>query len=197
MKIIGLTGGIGSGKTTVSHIFEALTVPVFYADNEAKALYNNPLILDEIEKITGASIRNSNGQVNRKILADIIFNHPDKLAAVNAFIHPLVAKRFEQWKETYIKEALYCIREAAILFESGNHADCFRIIVVTAPEEERIKRVVMRDGINPQDVKLRINQQMSEQERLAKADYIIHNDGTIPLIRQVVAIHHAIINLCS
>lgn len=196
MKTVGLTGGIGSGKTTVCHIFEALSVPVFYADTEAKKLYSDPDVLAKVEQIAGMPICHSDGTLNRKALADILFAYPQKLAAINTYIHPLVAERYEQWKTEYVREALYCIREAAILFESGSHADCFRVIVVTAPEEERIRRVVQRDGISPNDVRMRMNVQMPEDEKIANADYIIHNDGSQPLIMQVVSIHHNIINHC-
>lgn len=193
MKIIGLTGGIGSGKSTVSRIFKVLNVPVFYADDEAKVLYESAHVIQAVTKLLGNSVLNSEGKIDRKRMAALIFEDTEKLVQIQQLIHPLVKQRFEEWTESFQKEALYCIREAAILIESGSYKDCDKIIVVTAPEEIRIQRVMKRDNISEQEVKRRMAHQMQESERLKYADFIINNDGSHPLIRQVVQIHHQLI----
>lgn len=193
MKIVGLTGGIGSGKSTVCRIFEVLNVPVFYADQEAKALYESSQVTEAITKILGKHILNTDGRINRKKMAALIFENSEKLLQIQQLIHPLVKKRFKEWTELYQKEALYCIREAAILIESGAHKDCDKIIVVTAPEEVRIQRVMIRDQSSEQEVKSRMAYQMQETERIKYADFVINNDGHHPLIRQVMQIHHQIL----
>lgn len=193
MKIIGLTGGIGSGKSTVSRIFKVLNVPVFYADDEAKVLYESAHVIQAVTKLLGNSVLNAEGKIDRKRMAALIFEDTEKLVQIQQLIHPLVKQRFEEWTESFQKEALYCIREAAILIESGSYKDCDKIIVVTAPEEIRIQRVMKRDNISEQEVKRRMAHQMQESERLKYADFIINNDGSHPLIRQVVQIHHQLI----
>ncbi|MCX7744988.1 MAG: dephospho-CoA kinase [Flavobacteriales bacterium] len=193
MKIIGLTGGIGSGKSTVCRIFEVLNVPVFYADDEAKALYESAEVVASVTRLLGHGILNEAGKIDRKKLAALIFEDAEKLLQIQQLIHPLVKKRFEEWKEQFQKQALYCIREAAILIESGSYKDCDKIIVVTAPEEIRIQRVMKRDKISRQEVLSRMTHQMQESERLKYADFVINNDGSHPLIRQVMQIHHQLL----
>jgi len=123
----------------------------------------------------------------------VIFEDSEKLLQIQQLIHPLVKQRFEEWMDIYQKEALYCIREAAILIESGAYKDCDKIIVVTAPEEIRIQRVMKRDNISEQEVMSRIAHQMKDSERLKYADFVINNDGKQPLIRQVIQIHHQLL----
>lgn len=193
MKIVGLTGGIGSGKSTVCKIFEVLNVPVFYADQEAKALYKSSQVIEAITNILGKYVLNTEGKIDRKKMAALVFEDSEKLLQIQQIIHPLVKKRFEEWSELFQKEALYCIREAAILIESGAYKDCDKIIVVTAPEELRIQRVIKRENCSEQEVKSRMAHQMQEEERLKYADFVINNDGHHPLIRQVIQIHHQIL----
>ena len=194
MKIVGLTGGIGSGKTTVSKIFETLHIPVFYADDEAKKLYQSKEVLNNISSIVEESIQDKEGKLNRKKLASILFSNPEKLKKVNAYIHPMVKDVFDEWISNFTNESMYVIREAAILIESGSYKDCDAIILVTAPEELRIERVMNRDGVNKVDVIERIRNQMSEEEKEKYADFIINNDGENPLIQQVLKIHHQLIH---
>jgi len=194
MKIVGLTGGIGSGKTTVCRIFEQLGIPVFYADDEAKALYNIPQVAQRVAEALGADVLDESGAVNRKKMASAIFSDPAKLAAINALIHPLVKERFSVWMKEQEQQAPYCIREAAILIESGSYKDCDKIILVTAPEEQRIARVMLRDGSEYEQVRDRIRSQMSEDEKKNYADYIILNEEQDSLIRQVIEIHQQIIH---
>ncbi len=194
MKIVGLTGGIGSGKTTVSKIFETLHIPVFYADDEAKKLYQSEEVLNNISYLVEENIQDTEGRLNRKKLASILFTDPEKLKKVNAYIHPMVKNVFEDWISNFSSESMYVIREAAILIESGSYKDCDAIILVTAPEELRIERVMNRDGVNKVDVIERIRNQMSEEEKEKYADFIINNDGENPLIQQVLKIHHQLIH---
>lgn len=193
MKVIGLTGGIGSGKSTVCRIFEVLNVPVFYADDEAKALYESAEVVASVTQLLGHEVLNEAGKIDRKKMAAIIFEDAEKLLQIQQLIHPLVKKRFEEWQEDYQKQALYCIREAAILIESGAYKDCDKIIVVTAPKEVRIQRVMQRDKVSRQEVLSRMAHQMQESERLKYADFVINNDGNQPLIRQVMHIHHQLL----
>lgn len=192
MKIVGLTGGIGSGKTTVAKIFQNISIPVFFADDEAKKLYLNPSILNYIEStILREKITYEDGSLNKKKFASIIFNDSKKLNAINTYIHPKVKKLFYDWKEN--QNSHYVIREAAILIESGSHRDCNKIIVVTADLEKRIERIIKRDQASYEEVKSRIENQISEEERLSYADYIIYNNDE-DLTEQVHRIHTSIIN---
>jgi dephospho-CoA kinase len=189
MKIVGLTGGIGTGKTTVAKLFNKFGVPVFYADSEAKDLYNDPEVVSEVAKLLNApEIINPDGTLKKESLARIIFNDAEKRNALNQFIHPLVKNKFDEWLNQ--NPASYCIREAAILIESGAYKDCNEIIVVTSPMETRIHRVMKRDQLNRTDVEKRILAQLSDEERIKYASFIIHNNGTEEdLSEQVKLIH--------
>jgi dephospho-CoA kinase len=189
MKIVGLTGGIGSGKTTVSKCFGQLGIPVFYADTVAKDLYNSPAVVDQIKKILEVdNIHLENGKLDRNLIANIIFKDQKKLEDVNGLLHPLVKEEFFKWMDK--QNSPYCIREAAILIESGSYKDCDFIIVVTADMEVRIKRVMQRDGVGESEVRDRIMKQLSDEERLRYADYIIQNNGSADDLQlQVNEIH--------
>lgn len=172
-KIIGLTGGIGSGKTTVANYFQSLGVPVYIADNESKKMMQTPEILSEIKNTFGTSIF-ENEILDREKLASIVFNQPDKLKQLNAIIHPAVKKDFKNWILNY-KNSLFVIYEAAILFESGSYKECDLIITVTAPMESRIQRVIIRDKTTRNKVLKRMDMQWSDEQRILKSDYIIEN----------------------
>jgi dephospho-CoA kinase len=193
MRIAGLTGGIGSGKTTVCRIFEQLGIPVFYADDEAKALYTRPEVIERVAAILSPEVVDKSGAVDRRKMAAIIFSDAEKRAQLNAYVHPLVRQRFAEWMLLHENKAPYCIREAAILIESGAYKDCDPIILVTADEELRIRRVMERDNTTYDDVKKRIQSQMSDEERKAYADFIIYNNGE-SLIAQVMEIHRQILS---
>ncbi len=194
MKIVGLTGGIGSGKTTVSNIFSSLGVPIFNADYEAKELYRDPEVIRQtMDILRSDDITDFHGNVIRSKVAAIIFTDPLKRIALNNLIHPLVKKRFAEWVSG--QHFPYCIREAAILIESGSYQDCQEIIVVVSPLEERIKRVMQRDGAKKEEVEKRIHAQMKDEERIKYATFIIHNDEKEEdLIVQVSQIHHQLIS---
>jgi dephospho-CoA kinase len=187
MKVIGLTGGIGSGKSTVARMFSTLGVPVFDADTEAKKLYaEDPTLLSEVVKVFGPKIMNADGSLNREGLAAVVFSDAEALKQLNALVHPRVGKRFQEWKEKQSGPAV--IREAAILFESGNHSDCDEVVVVTAPENLRIERVMKRNAIAADDVRARMARQWTEEQLLQKANAVIQNDEKKLVLPQVLAI---------
>ena len=172
-KIIGLTGGIGSGKTTIANHFLAAGIPVYIADDEARKMMQSPEIIQEIMKIFGTSLF-ENAILNREKLAAIVFNDPEKLKLLNSIIHPAVKKHFEDW---ILKHNSYpfIVYEAAILFESGSYKKCDFIITVTAPLESRIQRVIQRDKTTREQVLNRINTQWNDEQRIAKSDFVIEN----------------------
>lgn len=175
-KIIGLTGGIGSGKTTIANHFRVAGIPVYIADDEARKIMQSDVIIAEIKKTFGNTVFD-NGILNREKLSGIVFNDPEKLKLLNAIIHPAVKKHFSSWILNQ-KYAPYIIYEAAILFESGSYKDCDIIITVTAPLELRIQRVIQRDKTTRENVLSRINMQWNDEKRIEKSDFVIENDTT-------------------
>ncbi|MFQ3341224.1 MAG: dephospho-CoA kinase [Flavobacteriaceae bacterium] len=173
MKVIGLTGSIGSGKTTVLKWFEAQDIPCFESDKEAKTLLNSSL-KSAVSESFGNNLYNSNGLLNRKKLANLVFNNQKELAVLNAIVHPAVAKSFEGFKEKHF-DAPIIIKEAAILFESGGNENCDAVILVTAPKENRIQRVMERDGSKKYEVAARIKLQWTDSKKKAMSDYLITN----------------------
>ena len=174
-KIIGLTGGIGSGKTTIANYFMAAGIPVYIADDEARKIMQSDEIIAEIKKTFGSAIF-ENGILNREKLAQIVFGDAEKLKLLNAIIHPAVKKHFQNWILNH-KNSPFIIYEAAILFESGSYKDCDKIITVTAPMESRIQRVIQRDNSSRDQVLKRINAQWNDNQRIAKSDFVIQNDS--------------------
>ncbi|MGL2986256.1 dephospho-CoA kinase [Flavobacterium sp. RSSA_27] len=172
-KIIGLTGGIGSGKTTVANYFKELGVPVYIADDAAKEVMQSEDILTAIRKTFGDAIF-ENQILNRQKLASIVFANPKKLQQLNAIVHPAVAQHFKTWLSNY-QQFPFIIYEAAILFESGGDQKCDKIITVTAPEAMRIERVMERDATTKDQVLQRMNSQWTDAKRLAKSDFVIEN----------------------
>jgi dephospho-CoA kinase len=172
-KIIGLTGGIGSGKTTIANHFLAAGIPVYIADDEARTIMQSPEIVDEIRKTFGNAIF-ENAVLNREKLSQIVFSDPEKLKLLNAIIHPAVKKHFQNWVLNH-KDFPFVIYEAAILFESGSFKICDFIITVTAPLESRIQRVILRDNTTREQVLKRINAQWNDEQRIAKSDFVIEN----------------------
>jgi dephospho-CoA kinase len=172
-KIIGLTGGIGSGKTTIAKIFQSFGIPVYIADDEAKKIMQSSEIINAIKETFGTSIF-ENEILNRQKLAEIVFDNPEKLEQLNKIVHPAVKKHFDEWVLKY-KDNSYVIYEAAILFESGRYKDCDIIITVTAPVETRIHRVIERDKTTRSLVLKRIKSQWTDDERISKSDFVIEN----------------------
>lgn len=191
MKIIGLTGGIGSGKSTIAKMFKQLDVPLFIADEVAKSQYNDPEVKQLIEDEFGAVY--ADGQLDREALAKLVFSDQAKLDRLNTIIHPRVHKAFEYWLSQ--QNSAYVIYEAAIIFELGR-ADYFdQIILVTAPENLRIERVVKRDHTSRADVKARINKQWPDDKKQCLADYVITNIDLGDTKKQVLEIHKQLLNL--
>ncbi|MCR5862206.1 dephospho-CoA kinase [Flavobacterium sp. J372] len=172
-NIIGLTGGIGSGKSTIAEYFASLGVPVYIADDEAKKILYTPEVSSEIKKAFGDAAL-TNGIPDRKKIAQIVFNDPEKLKILNSIIHPKVSMHFKDWVHNN-SSAKFVIKEAAILFESGSYKDCDEIILVTAPVEERILRVMKRDNITRHQVFERMKNQWSDDQKAVLSNYIIDN----------------------
>ena len=195
MLKIGITGNIGSGKTTISQIFELLGIPVFYADTEAKKVMTMDLeLISGIKNTFGTNAYFADGSLNRKHIAGIVFNNETELNKLNALVHPAVFRAFDTWalKHTY---APYILKEAAVLFESGSYNDCDYTIIVTAPLNMRISRVMQRDGITQAEAESRNARQMPQEEKQKLANFAIINDNTKLVIPQVLAIHEQLINL--
>lgn len=191
---VGLTGGIGSGKTTVAKLFAAKGIPIYYADTRAKYLmtYDKSLKSKIIEAF-GKEVYHRNGRLNRKVLASIIFNDKSKLTIINSLVHPAVAADGEAWYAA--QKTAYAIKEAALMIESGSHNDLDTLVVVTADIEERIRRVRKRDKASIKDVESRINNQLSDAERLTHADYVIDNNDRKMLQEQVDALHEELMKM--
>ncbi|MGQ0829567.1 MAG: dephospho-CoA kinase [Bacteroidota bacterium] len=186
---IGITGGIGSGKSTVCKVFELLRIPVYYADEEAKKLLDNdPVIKKNILAVFGNEVLNESGYMDRKKISSIVFKDQKKLEQLNSIIHPAVALHFSNWLKHYSSHK-YIVKEAAVLFESDAYKQINKAITVIAPEELRIKRVMQRDSITLDQVTQRMRHQMSDEEKIKRSSYIIHNDEKQLIIPQVVAIH--------
>ncbi len=170
-KVIGLTGGIGSGKSTVAAMFSELGIPVYIADDAARQVMSEAKTISKIattfENVVTANV------IDRSKLAEIVFKDPSALQQLNEIVHPAVALHFKEWllRQTFP----VVIREAAILFESGSYLDCDAIITVVAPIEDRIARVIARDNITREKVLQRINNQWSDDQRIAKSDFVIEN----------------------
>jgi dephospho-CoA kinase len=185
-KIIGLTGGIGSGKTTIANYFKSFGIPLYIADDEARKIMQSSEITEAIKNVFGDTVF-ENGKLNREELAKIVFNNPEKLEKLNKIVHPAVKKHFEQWLLQHAA-APYVIYEAAILFESGSYKNCDLIITVTAPVESRIQRVIERDKTTRELVLKRINAQWTDEQRISKSDFIIENTSIETTKLEVVKI---------
>ncbi len=195
MLKIGLTGGIGSGKSTVAAIFNVLSVPIYYADKEAKRLMNeNNSITASVKSLFGEKSY-SEGLLNRQFIASVIFNNPEKRIELNNIIHPATIKDAEHWMNA--QQSPYCIKEAALIFESQSENKLDFIIGIHSPIELRIKRVIERDGISENEVMQRMQVQMNEEEKLKKCDFIIHNNESTLLIPQVVELHHQLLDIAN
>ena len=191
----GITGGIGSGKTTVCRMFEKLGIPVYYADDQAKYLMQHEhFLIDQIKKNFGEDVY-VNGTLDRKLLASKVFNDPARLALLNSLVHPAVYRDTERWMEEQItKKVPYVLKEAALLVETGSYKALDKLIVVTAPLNTRIERVSERDKISEDEIMARVNNQLPEEEKVKLADFVISNNGGLDeLEQQVLKIHEKMI----
>ncbi len=192
MLKIGLTGGMGSGKTTVAQIFETLAIPVYYADQAAKDLMNtNSLLKKQIVDAFGPETY-KDGKLDRAYLANIVFNNNDKLNLLNSIVHPATLTDAKAWMQN--QKAPYAMKEAAIIFETNMEGTFDFIIGVTAPESLRLERVIKRDQITEDQVFQRMHQQMDESEKINRCDFVIINDGIRALIPQVLNIHNTLLS---
>lgn len=185
---LGLTGGIGSGKTTVAEIFESLGVPVYYSDFWAKKLTNsNTEIISKLKKEFGYKIYSKDKTLNKVLLSKIIFSDKSKLEIVNKIIHPVVKNHFDNWADIQEKtKHKYIIKEAAILFESGAYKQVNKVIIVSTELDLRIARLQKRDGSSKDDISKKIASQMPEEEKIKLSDYIIYNNENDMLLPQVL-----------
>jgi len=192
MITVGLTGGIGSGKTLISDVFSRLGIPVFNADYQAKKIMNSDQdVISHIKAEFGDDIYNTDG-INRKKLATIIFKNKSALKKINSIVHPKVREYFINWSKEKAN-CHYVIEEAAILFESNAHKELDITINVHADELVRINRVVERDQVSTESVKSRMNNQLSDEERISLSDYTIYNDGNKMVLPQILEIHQKIL----
>ena len=195
MLKIGLTGGLGSGKTTVAAIFEVLNVPVYYADDASRRLLNeNPAIKHAVINAFGQESY-INGIPDRKYLARIVFNNPEKLAILNSILHPSTLDDAANWIKK--QNSPYIIKEAALLFESGSNKSLDYVIGIKAPLVLRLQRAIKRDSISEKEVMSRIDSQMNEEEKLKLCDFIIVNDEEQLLIPQVLKLHQQLLALSA
>jgi dephospho-CoA kinase len=190
---LGVTGGIGSGKTSVCRVFNVLGVPVFSADAEARIIMETDKnVISKIESIAGRDIYET-GLLNRSKLANLMFNDDLILREVNHAVHPVVLDHFVNWE--YLQDAQYVIMEAAILFESGAANLVDRILTVIAPLEERIDRIIGRNKLTRQQVLERVKKQLGDEEKIEKSHYVIDNSDNMMIIPEILKIHQEIINI--
>lgn len=173
-KIIGLTGGIGSGKSTVANYIASKGIPVYIADDEAKRLMELDEAKQKIQSLFSESIFNKDQTLNRKRIAELVFNNPSKLQKLNAVVHPLVHQHFKNWAKEH-ENFPFVIKEVAILFETGGNKQCDKVILITAPEDLRIERACNRDNVDRETVLNRMKNQLPEAEKELLSDYVIHN----------------------
>lgn len=191
MKIIGLTGGIGSGKTTVAKVFNKLGIAVYIADIEAKALMNRSKVIRRKLIALFGDEAYVDEELNRPFIASKIFNNKELLEKMNNIVHPKVGQHFSRWLKK--QTGPYVLKESAILFETKGHKNCDYTILVTAPEDLRIRRIIERDNSTKQKVEAIINNQSSDAEKLKKADFIIVNEDLEDMHSQVLNIHKKLI----
>ncbi len=193
MRIVGLTGGIGSGKTTVANMFHKLGVPIYIADLEAKKLMTSSKIIKrKLIQLFGEEAY-TDGKLNKPFLSGKIYNDKKLLLKMNAIVHPKVRSHFNRWLKK--QNTLYVIKEAAILFENGGYHECDYVITVTASEEDKIQRVILRDNSSVKKVKAIMNTQWSDAEKVKLSHFVINNDNLSETENQVKIIHQKILKL--
>ncbi len=192
MKVIGLTGGIGSGKSTVARMFELLNAPVYYADQEAKRLMTDSANLKlGIVRLFGDKAY-INNELNRGYIADIVFKDKEKLKALNALVHPEVRKDFLHWVDA--QNAPYVIQENPLIFEKNDQGSFDKVIIVTAEKELRIQRIMDRDGLSKEQVLDRMSNQLDDTKKSELADFVIHNETLENTKVQVDLIHRQLLD---
>jgi dephospho-CoA kinase len=196
MYKVGITGGIGSGKSTVCRVFSLLGIPVYYADDAAKEImHKDEQLKASIKHHFGDDIYDENGQLQRAALGKIVFNDKDKLDLLNSLVHPATIRQGDEWASR--QQAPYVIKEAALLFESGSAASLDVIIGVTAPQPLRLLRVMKRDNVSREDVLARMYKQIEEPVKMKLCDFVIHNDDQQMVIPQVLKLHAQLLERAS
>ncbi|MDP4282972.1 MAG: dephospho-CoA kinase [Bacteroidota bacterium] len=193
MLRIGLTGGIGSGKSTVARIFEVLGIPVYDSDTASKKLMTENEELKKLIKNSFGEKAYTGGELNRKYLAELVFNDSTKMALLNSFVHPATINHAELWMKK--QNAPYVVKEAALIFESGSQKQLDYVIGVKAPMALRLQRIVQRDHVNAEQVKARMGMQMDEEIKMRLCDYVIINDEQQMLIPQVLELHNQFLKM--
>ena len=194
MKIIGITGGIGSGKSVVSGIFRQLGIPVYDADKAVHTLYDRyPELVRRVSEEIGAEVVDARGRIDRKKLGAAVFADQSLLKKLNKLVHPLVRKDFKDWSSQH-RHAPYLLKEAAILFESSTDKDCDAVITVVAPEELRIQRLRSRDQRSVADIRKVMESQLSDEEKTARSQFVIRNGESDAILPQILAIHESILD---
>ena len=192
MKKIGITGGIGSGKTYVASVFQSLGIPIFNADIQAKKIMTSSEKLIKLAKEEFGNDIYKDSDLNKEKLASIVFSNSDKLQKLNSLVHPIVKEEFNNW---YKKQTSpYVIKEAAILFESNSHIGLDAVICVSAPLDLRMKRLLNRDDYSEKEIKKRIENQISQEEKEKLSDYIIVNDEKELLLPKIIKIHKELLS---
>lgn len=185
---VGITGGIGSGKTYISKIFESLNIKVYYSDLEAKKLMiANSIIKESLIKNFGNEVYLKNGELNRELLSKLIFSNKVNLQTVNNIVHPIVRQHYNDWANKY-KNEKYTLKETAILFESGAHKQMDKIITVVSDLDIRIERIIARDNISKNEILKKINNQISDKEKIEKSYFVIYNNLRDSLTEQIYKI---------
>tara|TARA_B000000475_G_scaffold271956_1_gene271259 strand:- start:810 stop:1394 length:585 start_codon:yes stop_codon:yes gene_type:complete len=184
---VGLTGGIGSGKTTVANIFKQLGVPIYFSDDRAKYLMlHNQFLRESLISLFGDKVV-VNGLLNRSYIASKVFSNPKELIKLNTLVHPFVQKDFDDWSASQC--SVYVIKEAAILFETGANKLLDKVVLVESPKDLKVSRVMLRDRITKEEVLMRMSKQWPDDQKRTYADYIIYNDEENPLINEILKLH--------
>ena len=190
---VGLTGGIGSGKTTVAKIFKQFGVPVYFSDDRAKDLMlNNQFLRESLISLFGDKVI-INGFLNRSYIASKVFSNPQELIKLNALVHPFVQKDFDVWSASQTSN--YVLKEAAIIFETGADKLLDKVVLVESPEDLKVSRIMFRDGMTEEEVFKRMSKQWSDSQKRINADYIIQNDEKCSLIYQILKLHNTFSSL--
>lgn len=195
MLKIGLTGGLGSGKSTVAHIFEVLSIPVYYADAASKRLMNDDEKVKEAVQTAFGKEVYPEGILDRKYLAEIVFRDEKKLEVLNSIVHPATLLDANEWMKK--QTAPYIMKEAALIFESGSHQSLDHVIGVKAPLSLRLQRAIKRDNLSKEEAMSRINRQISEEIKMRLCDFIIVNDEQHMVIPQVLELHQKLMQMSS
>lgn len=196
MLKIGITGGIGSGKTTACKVFETLGISVFYADAIAKQLMtSDEVLINGVKNAFGHESYTSAGALNTKYIANLVFNDVVALQKLNSLVHPAVFRAFDSWVQNVPQNTPYVLKEAALLFESGSYQSCDKNIVVIAPRQLKLDRVIHRDRVTEKEVLARMDKQFTDEQKIKMADYILENTEQHSLILQILDLHQQFLAL--